>query len=344
MKKYAASCSEKNNKKSRLTALYAVGLSFLLFSVLLGAMLGTSPLSLSELVGVVCVRDLTSPAARILLYVRLPRTVASLLCGAALSVAGAVIQGVLANRLASPSIIGVNSGAGLAVTCAAALGIYGGFRMSLLSFLGAFLTVLFVSMVAGSYGTRSGTLILIGVAVNALLGAVSDSIVAFYPDISTMTFDFRVGDFSSVTYQKIVSIAPFVIGAIIVLLLLSKELDVLSLGDDNARGLGMNTTFVRITFLVLTALLSGCAVSCAGMLSFVGLMVPHAIRRISHTRHFHLISLCAIYGGGFVSLSDTLARTVFSPYELPVGIIMAFLGAPFFVFILMRGKGGVRDA
>lgn len=343
MKKYAASCSEKN-KNGRLTVLYTVGLSFLLLSAILGAVLGSTVISLTELWRALCERDLTSSAVRILLFVRLPRTIASILCGAALSCAGAVIQGVLANRLASPSIIGVNSGAGLAVTCAAAFGIYSGFHLSLLSFLGAFLTVLFVSTVAGRYGTRSGTLILIGVAVNAMLGAVSDGIVAFDPDIATMTFDFRVGDFSSVTYQKIVSIAPFVIGALIVLILLSKELDVLSLGEDSARGLGMNTTLVRITFLILSALLSGCAVSCAGMLSFVGLMVPHTIRRISRTGHFHLISLCAIYGGGFVSLSDTLARTVFSPYELPVGIIMAFLGAPFFVFILLRGKGVGRDA
>ena len=341
MKRSAISCSEKNSQ-GRLTVMYTVGLLFLLFSALCGIMLGTSSLSPSEVVRAVSERDYTSTDMRILLYVRLPRVIASLLCGAALSVAGAIIQGVLANRLASPSIIGVNSGAALAVTLATACSIYGGWRMSVCAFAGAFLAVVTVSLIAGRYGTRSGTLILVGVAVNALLGGISDSIVTFIPEVSAMTVDFRVGDFSSVDYQRISGILLFIPCSIAASLLLSKELDVLSLGDGNARGLGMNTTAVRILLLVISALLAGCAVSCAGLLSFVGLIVPHAIRRVSHVRHLHLISLCALYGGGFVSICDTVARTVFSPYEVPVGIIMAFLGAPFFLFLLVRGKGADR--
>ena len=344
MRRYAVLCSEKNRENCRLTILYVVGLSFLLFSVLLGILLGTSSLSPSEIMRAICEGDFSSTAGRIFLYVRVPRVAASLLCGAALSVAGAVIQGVLANRLASPSIIGVNSGAALAVTCATALGIYGGIRMSLFAFVGAFLTVMAVSLLSRRFGTRSGTLILIGVAVNALLGAVSDSIVTFIPDVSVMTLDFRVGDFSSATYEKVAGIVWLVLISVSLLLMMAKELDVLSLGEDIARGLGMNTTLVRNVFLLLSAVLSGCAVSCAGLLSFVGLIVPHAIRRISHTCYFHLLSLCAIWGGGFVLLCDTLSRTLFSPYEIPVGIIMAFIGAPFFAFILMRGKGAWTDA
>lgn len=344
MRRFARLCSEKNSGNCRLTILYVVGLSFLLLSVLLGILLGTSHISPSEILRLICVGDFSSAAGRILFYVRVPRVLASLLCGAALSVAGAVIQGVLANRLASPSIIGVNSGAALAVTCATALGIYGGIRMSLFAFVGAFLTVMTVSLLSRRFGARSGTLILIGVAINALLGAVSDSIVTFIPDVSVMTLDFRVGDFSSATYEKIAGIIWLIFISVVLLLMMAKELDVLSLGEDIARGLGMNTTFVRTVLLMLSAVLSGCAVSCAGLLSFVGLIVPHTIRRISHTRHFHLLSLCAIWGGGFVSLCDTLSRTIFSPYEISVGIIMAFLGAPFFVFILMRGKGNGADA
>ena len=114
----------------------------------------------------------------------------------------------------------------------------------------------------------------------------------------------------------------------------------LTLGEEHAQGLGLNTSSMRTLFLLFAALLSGCAVSLAGLLSFVGLLVPHAIRRVAGSKSSILIGLCAIYGGGFVCLCDTLARTLFAPYEIPVGIIMAYLGAPFFVFILIKGKGG----
>ena len=132
--------------------------------------------------------------------------------------------------------------------------------------------------------------------------------------------------------------------AILILLSFSNELDVLTLGDDNAKGLGLNTDIMRVVFLLLSAILAGCAVSICGLLSFVGLLVPHAIRRIASSGAKHLLPLCAIVGASFVTLCDTFARGVFSPYELPVGIIMAFLGAPFFIFILIKGKGGHGNA
>ena len=121
---------------------------------------------------------------------------------------------------------------------------------------------------------------------------------------------------------------------------LSNELDVLTLGDENAKGLGLNTGVMRVIFLLICALLAGAAVSVCGLLSFVGLLVPHAVRKIATSESKHLLPLCALFGAGFVSICDTIARVVFAPYELPVGIIMAFLGAPFFIFILIRGKGG----
>ena len=128
--------------------------------------------------------------------------------------------------------------------------------------------------------------------------------------------------------------------AFFVLVTLSNELDVLTLGDENAKSLGMNTSVMRTLFLMLAAALAGAAVSIVGLLSFVGLLVPHAVRRVSTNESHHLIPLCALFGGGFITLCDTLSRVMFAPYELPVGIIMAFLGAPFFLFILVKGKGG----
>jgi iron complex transport system permease protein len=262
----------------------------------------------------------------------------------ALAVSGAVIQGVLANRLASPSIIGVNAGAGLAVTLCSAFGIIGGWQLSLFSFLGAFFAVMIVSIGAKKWGASRGTVILLGVALNAFLGAISDTVKTFIPEVSIISNDFRVGDFSAVTYAKVIPAAVAIIVAVIVLQTFASDLDVLTLGDENAKGLGLNTGVMRIVFLMLSALLAGAAVSVCGLLSFVGLLVPHAVRRIATSEAKHLVPLSALFGAGFVTLCDTLARVVFAPYELPVGIIMAFLGAPFFIFILIKGKGGHRNA
>lgn len=336
MNSSSKSCSLDNK---RIKILYAAGFFLLLIAALTGITLGGTPLHISEIISAFR-NGFSTAGGRIFLYVRLPRTAASLICGAALAVSGAVIQGVLANRLASPSIIGVNSGAGLAVTLCSALGIYGGLRLSLSAFLGAFAAVMAVSLLARRIGASRGTLILLGVAVNSLLNAFSDTVVTFIPEVGVMSNDFKVGEFSSVTYARLLPAAVLISVSLVILFTLTNELDVLTLGEDNARSLGMNTSLIRTLFLMLAAVLAGCAVSLAGLLSFVGLIVPHAVRRVAGSKASHLLPLSAIFGGAFVCLCDTGARTLFSPYEIPVGIIMAFLGAPFFVFILIKGKGG----
>lgn len=322
--------------KIKIAYIYAASVALLVISILLGLLLGATKLSLSGLIS----GGADSADTKIFWYVRFPRVAASLLCGAALAVSGAVIQSVLANRLASPSIIGVNSGAGLAVTLCSAFGVVGGWKLSFFSFIGALVSVTVVSMGAKKWGASRGTVILMGVALNSLFGAVSDTVVTFVPDVSIMSNDFRVGDFSSVTYAKLIPAAVMILAATALIFTLSSELDVLTLGDENAKGLGLNTSVMRVVFLILSALLAGAAVSIAGLLSFVGLIVPHIVRRIATNRSAHLLPLCALFGAGFVTLCDTLSRVIFAPYELPVGIIMAFIGTPLFIFILIKGKGG----
>ena len=325
---------------NRIKLLYLLGSLFLLASAGLGIFLGSADISLADILDAFQRSFNASSGTRIFGYSRLPRMLASLVCGAALSVSGAVIQGVLANRLASPSVIGVNAGAGLAVTICTALGIYGGWQLSVFSFAGAFGAVMLVSLASRRWGASRGTVILIGVAMNSLLGALSDTVTTLLPEVGVMSNDFKVGEFSFVTYPKLMPALVIVAVVIALLYTFHNELDILTLGEENARGLGLNTSAMRTLFLLFAALLAGCAVSLAGLLSFVGLLVPHAIRRVAGSKASHLIGLCAIYGAGFVCLCDTLARTVFAPYEIPVGIIMAYLGAPFFVFILIKGKGG----
>lgn len=333
-------------KHNKTLFLLLGGILFLLLSAVLGILTGAAELSLSDVLSGLSGGDPTTAAAQIVWYVRIPRVCTAAVCGAALAVSGAVIQGVLSNHLASPGMIGINAGAAVAVTVCAAFGILGGWRLSLFAFLGAFGTSLAVSAAAKHWGASDGVVILIGAALNSLLGAVSDTVTTLFPDVSIMNSQFRSGDFSAATTAKLLPAAAIVLPTLLVLFALSNELAILTLGDDHARSLGMRTGRTRLLFLLLSALLAGTAVSVAGLLSFVGLLVPHAVRRLSGNHASaggHLLPFCALYGGAFTVLCDTAARSLFAPYELPVGILLAFLGAPFFLFLLFRGRrnGGV---
>ena len=330
--------------KPHLALYYLSAVLLVLVALLLGVLLGSTPLSFSALLHALGDGTRASPEARIFWYVRLPRTLASLLAGGALALSGAVLQGALGNRLASPSVIGVNAGAGLAVTLASALGILGGFRLSLFAFLGALLSVALVALGAKKWGVSKGTVILMGVAFNSLLGAASDAVTVFYPDAAVMTVAFRVGDFSGVSYARLTPAAVLILLSALLLFTLSHEHDVLTLGDENAYGLGLRAGSTRALLLMLAAMLSGAAVSLAGLLSFVGLLVPHAVRPFSGASAKHLFPLSLLFGGGFVCLCDILSRTLFAPYEIPVGIPMALLGAPFFIFVLIKRREGEKYA
>ena len=273
-------------------------------------------------------------AGRIFWYVRVPRTAACLLAGAALSAAGYIIQNVLRNPLASPNIIGVNAGAGLAVTVCCAAGCLSGWAVAAAAFAGAFLAVLAVSVAARLAGAAPTTVILAGVAINATLGAMSDTVTNLVPDAGVLSSDFRVGGFGAVTTARLIPAGLLILLALGAALLLTNELEVLSLGDDTARSLGLNASRMRTVFLALAAVLCGSAVSFAGLLGFVGLIVPHAVRRFAGTECRRVLPLCALWGGAFVTVCDLAARLAFRPKELPVGILLSALGGPFFLYIL----------
>ena len=277
-------------------------------------------------------------------FVRLPRTLGCLLAGAALAVSGAIIQGVLHNKLASPSIIGVNAGAGLAVTLCCAFGALSGWAIAGSAFLGAIVSVLLIVFAAEKAGASRTTVILGGVAVNAFLNALSEAITTLIPEVGMMAGDFRVGGFGSVSYIRLTPAGILIVLALLAVYSLHNELDVLALGEEMARGLGMDVKKIRTLLLVLAALLAGAAVSFAGLLGFVGLIVPHAMRKFTGSESRHLLPLCAMGGGAFVTLCDTLARVVFAPFELPVGILLSVLGGPFFLLLLVKRKGGRGNA
>ena len=279
-------------------------------------------------------------AGAIFWYVRLPRTAACLLAGAALAVSGCILQSVLHNRLASPNIIGVNAGAGLAVTACCSLGALSGWAVTLSAFGGAMLSVLLVVGLAKKTGASRTTVILSGVALNSILNALRDALVTLAPDAGSLSADFRMGGFSAVSTVRLIPAAVLILGALAAVLCLCSELDVLTLGEETAQSLGLRVGRLRTVFLLLAALLAGAAVSFAGLLSFVGLLVPHIARRLTDGGSARWMGLSILLGAGFVTACDLAARVLFAPYELPVGILMAVLGGPFFLVLLLRGKGG----
>jgi len=284
--------------------------------------------------------DGDSVSCSILLYARLPRTLASLAAGAALAVSGAVLQNVLANRLASPGIIGVNAGAGLGVTLACAAGTLSGLGVSCAAFGGSLITVLCIFLFSRRTNASKTTVILGGVALNSILNAICESVTVLDTDVAMLSIDFRVGGFSAVSYPRLLPAAILILLALAALFTLCNELDVVTLGDETAQGVGLAVGKYRMVFLVLAALLAGAAVSFSGLLGFVGLIVPHFIRRFTGNESRRLLPMCAVAGAGFVTLCDLAARLLFAPYELPVGILMSVVGGPVFLYMLIRHKGG----
>lgn len=305
---------------------------------------GTMTLSLGEMCHALFSRDFSDAAGNIFLYSRLPRAVASFLAGAALATAGAVLQTVLGNKLASPGIIGVNAGAGLGITICCACGVFSGWMASVSAFLGSLVVVLAIALFSRRSGVSRTTVILTGVAMNSVLNAISESLAVLDTDVAILSTEFRVGGFSAVSYQRLVPAAVLIVAALAVLLTLCNELDVVGLGDETAQGIGLAAGKYRLVFLFACAVLAGAAVSFAGLLGFVGLIVPHVARRLVGTESRRLLPMCLLSGGAFVTACDLAARTLFAPFELPVGILMAVIGGPAFVVLLIRFKGGHRYA
>lgn len=328
---------EKNRKYMFLSAML-----LLILAAVLSVCLGVANLTPGQLLKAIRDGAGNSLEGNIFWYVRLPRTAACMLSGAGLAVSGAVIQGVLANKLASPSIIGVNAGAGLAVTICCALGMISGWAIAGGAFAGALVAVLMITFAAQKTGASRTTVILGGVAVNSFLNAVSEAIRTLVPNAGVMSSEFRVGGFTGTTSARILPAGVLILAALIVLMTLCNELDLLSLGEEAAQGLGLSVKKIRTVFLILAALLAGASVSFAGLLGFVGLIVPHIARKLVGGESRHLLPFCILIGAAFVTICDLLGRLIFQPYEMPVGILMSFIGGPFFVFLLLHSKGGHR--
>ncbi len=270
--------------------------------------------------------------------VRLPRSVGAVLCGGGLAVAGMLLQSALNNALAAPGTIGVNSGAGLLVVAAAILFPGNFMAKTVFAFVGALMAALLVFMIARKTEGSRSKIILTGVAVSSLLSAGSDALVTFYPDSVMDRISFFIGGFGHTQGQVLIYVLPVMLISWFLAWLFSSRMNVLALGDDMAQSLGLNTKAFRFFLLFLASLLAGASACIGGLLSFVGLVVPHVMRLLIGTDHRSLVPLTALAGAVLVLGCDLLARIIFRPFELPVGILLSFLGAPFFIFLILKRK------
>ena len=282
--------------------------------------------------------------ASIVLYARLPRLCGCLLAGAALACAGVIIQGVLNNPLAAPNVIGVNAGAGLATALCCALA-PGAVRWTpLAAFLGALVGVLLVLFIAERAGAARITLVLAGVAMSSMFGAGIDAVVTFVPDALSGYTDFRVGGVKNLSMARLAPAFWVILIALLIALSLSNELDLLLLGRETAQSLGLPAKWLRLALLMVAAALAGAAVSFAGLLGFVGLLVPHIMRRLLGEDSFPLLLSSALGGGLLLTVCDLASRLIFAPFELPLGVVLSLTGGPFFIWLLLkqrRGGGGL---
>jgi len=278
--------------------------------------------------------------------IRAPRVFVAGLVGAALATAGAQMQGLFENPLASPDIVGTSAGGALGAVMAMVTGFaaISVFALPLFSFVGAGVALFLIYLLATRHGrTPIATLLLAGVALNALIGAVTSFVVSLawrrYEVAQEITF-WLLGGVDSRTWTHVRLAAPCVGVGIIVAIIYARDLDILLSGEETARALGVEVEHVKRLILVNAALLTGAAVAVSGVLGFVGLVVPHIARLFIGPGHRKLIPASALAGATFLILADLLARTVNRPEELRLGIITAVFGAPFFLYLLTRQRRG----
>lgn len=314
---------------------------FAVTSFLISLRFGSLKLSFTDVVRAIFIADASDINREIICMVRLPRNLTAMMAGICLSLSGAILQGVMRNPLAAPNIIGVSSGGGLAAIFIMIVIPHCYNLLVPAAFVGALAATFTIFLLAWDRGIRPMRLILSGVAVSSLLGAFISALMIFYPDRVPGILDFMVGGFNGCSWRHVNIIWPYAVFGTIAVFFMGPRLNILVLGDETATSLGLRIEQTRIILLVLSSLLAAAAVSVAGLLGFVGLIVPHTMRMIIGSDHRVLFPACVLFSSGLLLLCDTLGRVLLDPRELPVGIIMSILGAPFFLYLL-RIRGTFR--
>lgn len=275
---------------------------------------------------------------------RMPRIIVALFAGVGLAVSGAILQGIIRNPLASPDVIGISAGAGAAVV--AFLAIFSDANYSLTvsiewmpvaAFIGAFITALLVYSLSWTSGVTATRLVMIGVGIAALMQAISTVLMLVGPIYQASKANVWItGSVNSATWQQVKIIIPVIAFLLIITLLVTRHLNLQQFGDDVALSLGQGVQKTRFSLLLLCTALIGSAVAFAGTIGFVGLMAPHIARRLVGSSFGFLIPVSACIGGILVVLADTIGRSMFGSIEVPAGVFTAAIGAPYFIYLLIK--------
>lgn len=322
------------------------------FVVIIGVALGSVKITSFDVVSVLLNKvfkvklppSVTSGTVAIIWKLRLPRVFLAFCVGAALSCSGAVTQSVLRNPLASPYTLGVSSGASLG----AALIILTGYTIPFLKaftlpvagltfgIITVFLSVVFANKV--DKGLESTTIVLCGMVLSLFINAIIMLIAGLFPHKMQTIIYWQMGSFSGKGWDYVKILFPILVIGTAVITMFSRELDILTFGDEQAASIGVETRKVKWILLIISAILTGCSVAFAGVIGFVDLIAPHIVRKLFTSVHKYVIILSALCGGIFMVIADLVARTVVSPVELPVGCVTALIGAPFFAFVYFKRR------
>ena len=344
--------SDENSERVPLRLSPAAGVMTLLgLSLFFALGRGKAPIGSEVLAHILAKRLFHFPVAitwpsgyeSILFDIRLPRIVLGALVGSALATSGAGYQGLFRNPLADPYLIGVAAGAGLGAVVAFVLpfpsGLYQIGIVQALAFAGSLVTVAVVYLLSRvGRRTRVTTLILAGVALGALMNAATAYLMYSHSDKLTIISAWLLGGFNAANWSQVVLIAPGVMISILILAMHSRLLNVMQLGEEQSAGLGMHVERAKVLLIFASTLATASAVSVSGLIGFVGLVIPHLTRLLFGPDHRRLIPMAALLGAAFLVTADTVARSLPGSEEVPVGVVTAACGAPFFLFLLRRQK------
>lgn len=334
----------------RKKALSTIPIAFLIICI--GTSIGSSNINLFDIFSIIGNKVLNIPLdykitgqeVAIIWELRFPRVLLAFLIGGALSVSGAAIQSILKNPLASPYTLGVSSGAGLGAALVIIFGFnisfLGDFTLPIVGFIFGLLTVIIVI----SFSKRvdiflsNNTIILAGMVFSLFLNAILTTAGALNGDSLKAISLWQMGSFSMKGWSYVYAFIPFLLIGMIGISLYTKEMDILTFGEDNAKSVGVDTNKVKTRLFVFTAVLAGSAISLSGIIGFIDLIAPHIVRKIFGAKHNLVIPMSFILGGSLMVITDLISRTIISPSELPIGAITALIGAPFFAYIYFKKK------
>ncbi|WP_103667725.1 iron ABC transporter permease [Pseudanabaena sp. BC1403] len=325
----------------RLPAILTILLGLSFVSILLDVGQGEYPIAIADIIKSLLAIDTGNPDHLFIIHtLRLPRTLVAFMVGITLAISGTIFQGLTRNPLADPSIIGINAGASLAAVATIVLfpevPIY---ALPISAFIGALAMAAIIYSLAWNGGSSPILLILLGIGLSAIASAFISLLITLGSIANvSQAIVWLAGSVYGRTWEQFFAFLPWCLGGVPFALGLSRQLNVLHLGDDVAKGLGSRVEWQRSLLVVVAVALAGAAVATAGTISFVGLMAPHIGRKLIGTNHQNLLPVAALIGGFLVTIADWIGRVLFAPIEIPCGVVVAAIGAPFFLFLLIHNR------